>query len=324
MRPSPDANPDAVIENIHALLNEFATRFGRDLNPRGDEYPCGGHIHVGILVRGGFPYGYSPRKTVSVLDAFIGIPTRSLNGCARGDYAYLGSYENKEYGFEYRTPPAAIFADKVVLRQVLDIVQRVAFAVLTNGLTYHTDPVSRAATRESYEELLGYMPEAFLAVCDAGVSVVPETMMAAWMVTIPDVAAATTEDAGYQLLDGRIRFASGTNVYVNDTWDSRATVIFSRAIAAEIGEVENIDPNIYYSLFGIREDHGCVVSGMGYALPYGFYASAHHSHMDHHTMGIPACCRWGDNFDADLAERLSVSVARAIAYDLSAHHRINY
>ena len=321
LRPAPSANPTEVIDNIRALLTEFAQRIGSDLDPRGENAACGGHIHIGVSVRGRFPSIVDTRAAVRALDAFIGVPSLALNGYARGHYAELSNMEFKTYGFEYRTPPAAIFADCDVLAQVFDIARRVMERTLTKGFTYLTN-ANGSATLDSYNRLLGYVPTLFLDMCASGAEEVTDSLMAAWKVEIP--AARRQREplsAPYVIRDALIEFACGLVVTTNDTWDYAAKKVFAVAIS-EYLEEEFIAScgNAHFEMFGLSAERGAVVSGLRVDAPIGFETLVRY---DSGWIGIPAECRY-NLFDYYRTGRVADAVARHIIITLKERGNVCY
>lgn len=101
IRPKAFEKPADVVSYMIGIM----TRLGSDaFSTKGDVYPLGGHIHVGV----GHSYA-PPQDLLYLLDYFLGKPTVKLSGEARSSYKKMGAYETKPWGFEYRTPPAAIF-----------------------------------------------------------------------------------------------------------------------------------------------------------------------------------------------------------------------
>ena len=101
LRPKPSADVGLVV----LRLTEIMKRLKDPISTIGDAVPLGGHIHIGI--------GKSSVPTkdlLYLLDYFLGIPTIDLSGKARGHYKNQSAYECKDWGFEYRTPPSAIFS----------------------------------------------------------------------------------------------------------------------------------------------------------------------------------------------------------------------
>lgn len=115
IRPDPSDDIDTEIENIRPLIAHCPL-----INSCGDVYAIGGHLHAGY----GFMYT-PPQSLLSLLDVFLGIPTVLLSGAARGGYAKLSAYERKQHGFEYRTPPAAIFRNPEICKLSMKIFKNV-------------------------------------------------------------------------------------------------------------------------------------------------------------------------------------------------------
>jgi len=102
LRPAPAESPQQVVKHIHDLLKQVAND-GFEVSTDTDTYPIGGHIHVGIGKE------ISPSQDLlRVFDDFLGAPTQYLT--YRGTYGHLSSYRTQPWGFEYRTPSAAVFA----------------------------------------------------------------------------------------------------------------------------------------------------------------------------------------------------------------------
>ncbi|MEM2941616.1 MAG: hypothetical protein QW304_08740 [Thermoproteota archaeon] len=107
LRPKASADPGEVIDSLAQLIE----RVDVPLSTIGDRFPLGGHIHVGLpgVENEDDVDEKVVRSIVKLLDNFIGKKTLPLSGEARGEYKELGAYEIKPWGFEYRTPPAAVF-----------------------------------------------------------------------------------------------------------------------------------------------------------------------------------------------------------------------
>ena len=115
LRPRPSTTPEGFVENVRPLVAKVAN-MGFILSTIGDHHPLGGHIHFGcsdpeVLIENVEDFLY-------VLDPFLGIPLRETNGRARGGYDVLSAWEEKPYGWEYRTPPVAYYAEFEMLRVV--------------------------------------------------------------------------------------------------------------------------------------------------------------------------------------------------------------
>jgi len=117
IRPAPSSDLRKFISNVRNILKRFAAEYhGYRLSAQGDTYPLGGHVHLSV----------PPNKDIiNLLDNWIGRYVMNLSGNARGSYKRLSAYETKPWGFEYRTPPAAIFLKPQVLYAVLKIIKAV-------------------------------------------------------------------------------------------------------------------------------------------------------------------------------------------------------
>ena len=133
LRPTPSTQPQQVVRSIRQLLKEVS-QHGYEVSTNTPSYALGGHIHVGV---GG---SLTPSKTLlKALDDFLGIPTRYLT-CRRG-YGGCSNFETKPWGFEYRTPSAAIFSHPAVARIALKIVKNlVKLAIQDKDVSYGEVP----------------------------------------------------------------------------------------------------------------------------------------------------------------------------------------
>jgi hypothetical protein len=129
IRPDPSSSINRFLLNVKNVLKDFANRYSYyTLSVQGDRYPLGGHIHLSI----------PPNASVlKLLDNWIGNYVIDLSGGARGSYKRLGAYELKPWGFEYRTPPAAVFLIPDVLKATLVIIKKVLKAYLNGGVALY-------------------------------------------------------------------------------------------------------------------------------------------------------------------------------------------
>lgn len=141
--------PEQVVENLKKLF----TQIGDPITTLGNVYPLGGHIHIGL----GYA-SYPTQDLLWLLDYFLGKPTSRLSGKARGLYMKYGAYEAKPWGFEYRTPPAAIFATPEFARLSMKICKEVTEC-------YHNEQVIRVTTpdpiKEDYLNYCGFSEEEY-------------------------------------------------------------------------------------------------------------------------------------------------------------------
>lgn len=121
-RPAP-GDSEEVTASLETLFNRFRERYERySLLVSGHTYPLGGHIHIGIGRR------IAPTiNLLQLLDDFVGKPTIELSGRARSSYKRLGAYENKQWGFEYRSLPAMVFYNPTLTRIVLKLVHNLVY-----------------------------------------------------------------------------------------------------------------------------------------------------------------------------------------------------
>jgi len=112
-------DPRKVVSNIKKLFKKFSQKYSQyDLSDQGDDYPLGGHIHVGI--------GRSWRPDaglIQILDDFVGRAVIELSGTARDEYKKLGQIRTQPHGFEYRTAPSAVFQNPAITYITLRLVQ---------------------------------------------------------------------------------------------------------------------------------------------------------------------------------------------------------
>ena len=105
LRPSP-GNVKELTDNVTALYKILSDGIGEDVSVfagggYGANAAMGGHIHFNIP---------NQKQFITMLDDFIGRPLKLTNGSSRrgSSYGALAATEDKEYGFEYRTPPSFI------------------------------------------------------------------------------------------------------------------------------------------------------------------------------------------------------------------------
>lgn len=141
IRPEP-GDHIKVTQNIKKLMKRFSEEFDEfQLGDTGNRYPLGGHIHVGI----GMKYR-PPTNLLHVLDDFIGRPVIKLSGKARGSYMVLSEARQQPHGFEYRSPPAAIFQNPAITCIVLKLARNLTKKYLNGDfLSYNDTP-----TEEDY------------------------------------------------------------------------------------------------------------------------------------------------------------------------------
>lgn len=153
IRPKPSHLPAEVVSNMVTIMKRLATSYhGVHLSTRGNRYPLGGHIHVGV----GRPWN-PDGDLVFMLDYFLGKVSIDLSGTARQGYKRMSQYREQDWGFEYRTPPAALFAWPEFARLSLKIC-KVTTECYINGQTIILNP---EPTFEDYWNYCGFTPREY-------------------------------------------------------------------------------------------------------------------------------------------------------------------
>jgi len=154
LRPRPESDLRKFISDIRNILKRFAAEYPRySLSVQGDTYPLGGHIHISIPVNS---------DVIEILDGWIGKLVINLSGGARGSYKKLSAYETKPWGFEYRTPPAAVFLKPQVLFAVLKIMKAVLKEYFSyKGVSLYPTPeeIARLKIEKEWEILNCFIKE---------------------------------------------------------------------------------------------------------------------------------------------------------------------
>jgi uncharacterized protein (DUF2141 family) len=141
LRPAPSSDPHEVIENMKRLFRELKD----PVTVLGNRYPLGGHIHIGVGA------AYRPSNDLLfLLDYFLGKPTIELSGRARDHYKRLSAYEHKNWGFEYRTPPAAIFFTPRFCELALKICQNVTSCYISERTMKVSQPYPLKEDYQNY------------------------------------------------------------------------------------------------------------------------------------------------------------------------------
>jgi len=108
LRPEPSEDPADIVADLVDLFNSLSHL---RVSVKGDKEALGGHIHFGA------PHGKALKPTKPLLDLFdlfIGNHFKETSGSARTDYGRKGDNRIQPWGFEYRTPPASVFATKEI------------------------------------------------------------------------------------------------------------------------------------------------------------------------------------------------------------------
>lgn len=146
-RPKYATTIKSAVKNLKGLITE-ASKQVQGISVAGNYVALGGHIHFGNVGRND--------EFVKILDFYIGFYTIDKSGEKRGQYRRLSSSERKNWGFEYRTPPAMIYKKPQYYYLWIKIAKNLAdnFYIKNIKIVYYTNPLSRP-TKEEYKEYCG-------------------------------------------------------------------------------------------------------------------------------------------------------------------------
>jgi hypothetical protein len=161
LRPKP-----GDIQTVLTSLSDLMGQLPDPISAIGDCAPLGGHIHVGVN-----NYATPPRELLFILDKMLGEVTLPYSGKARGNYSKPSAYESKNWGFEYRTPPAMIFANPVIAELALRICANVTESYVNRRVFLVSGQVGdfedyfnyAKFTKKDYETWIGEL-EAYKAI----------------------------------------------------------------------------------------------------------------------------------------------------------------
>jgi len=149
-RPKPADDADKLTGNMMSIFRQWANLYpSLGLCGKGDRYAIGCHIHFGIksLSANQFIQFNPQRDLLNTLDMFLAKPMWHMNGQARGGYASFSAYENKRYGFEYRSMPGGILSHPEMFDLCVKIGQKIVDKyVNSEPITYEQN----GATEEDY------------------------------------------------------------------------------------------------------------------------------------------------------------------------------
>ena len=147
LRPDPETEPAKLVANLQALIKEC----GRPLSVIGDVYPLGGHVHIG------FPQEIKESCIMSravfckVYDLFVGRPLINLSGKARGSYKQMTAYEQKDWGFEYRTCPSAWLLNPQIALIFIKLIKGITEELINKGtLVVHENSLNGFPSDEDF------------------------------------------------------------------------------------------------------------------------------------------------------------------------------
>ena len=150
LRPKPYEKPSDTVSYMVGVMERLPSDTG--LSVAGNHAPLGGHIHIGVGRE------YLPNSDlVWLLDTFLGRPTLDLSGSQRSSYKCVGQVREQPWGYEYRTPPSAIFAFPEIARISIKIC-KVLTECYINGQTME---INQPLQFEDYWNYAGLIPKEY-------------------------------------------------------------------------------------------------------------------------------------------------------------------
>jgi formylmethanofuran dehydrogenase subunit E len=122
LRPKPAYSPSVLVKNVGRLLLSVPKGVGALPSTMGEEYPLGGHVHIGGVSKDEL------EEALEVVDDAFGHIFYHMNSEARLDSSYgrRGDWRDQPWGMEYRTPPANIWSHPGVALVFLRAIKWVA------------------------------------------------------------------------------------------------------------------------------------------------------------------------------------------------------
>ena len=255
LRPKPGL-PETVANNLRKLLRQFTRRFPNyRLSYSGNRYSVGGHIHVGI--KDLHIDDFQARAIAKVLDDFLGRLVLPLSGAARqrNGYYCLSTYRIQPWGFEYRVPPASVFAHPYFARLCLKICRMVTFTCFDkkwfsytladnhqNEVTYNTP------TLADYKKVCHFKEYEYRDFMEFISRLQHEGEAEKDMLNKWDVPMNT------QARPERVRRPRTTiNIYFSDDWLTSRRAALTQVLRETF---HSLHRNVNIHLFGLREDRG--------------------------------------------------------------------
>ena len=154
LRPSPHAEPEKVVSNMHRIMKNTSSRKPQVLmydwraGTYYKSYSLGGHIHIGhpdlsylsgsssALAREGFA-----GKIATAFDVYLATEVLLKEDIVEaeqrrvGSYGHWGAYRMQQWGVEYRTLPSFIVSP-LFTEGILSIAKVLSYEVLYNGGDY--------------------------------------------------------------------------------------------------------------------------------------------------------------------------------------------
>ena len=271
----------------------------------GHRFAIGGHIHIGVNK----PYAPEP-ELLQLLDDFLGSPFYYCSGKARNCYLGYGLYREQPWGFEYRTPPSAIFYNKKISTIALKIAKNIVYKYLSvkgKPIEYSCPP-----TQDDYKKYAGLRYSEYKAFTKLSKKLTElvrdkEYLVAAWR-----------DNKNYKLAKSpKNKFV--VNISKSDTWNDECFTLIKNAIEPQLNNLAQMYcSNINLNLFGYRDDRGLTsnidINGWGYvgalwSIGYNYYTTYPELRF---SIGMPYKVR-NDKYDArDWIPEIKEGIVRAI------------
>jgi len=299
-RPQASANPKEVADRLEKLFSRFVSNQPNTrLLCSGHRFAIGGHIHIGVNK----PYAPEP-ELLQLLDDFLGSPFYYCSGKARNCYLGYGLYREQPWGFEYRTPPSAIFYNKKISTIALKIAKNIVYKYLSvkgKPIEYSCPP-----TQDDYKKYAGLRYSEYKAFTKLSKKLTElvrdkEYLVAAWR-----------DNKNYKLAKSpKNKFV--VNISKSDTWNDECFTLIKNAIEPQLNNLAQMYcSNINLNLFGYRDDRGLTsnidIDGWGY-VEYNYYTTYPELRF---SIGMPYKVR-NDKYDArDWIPEIKEGIVRAI------------
>ena len=245
-RPQASANPKEVADRLERLFSRFIlNQPDTRLLCSGHRFAIGGHIHIGVNK----PYAPEP-ELLQLLDDFLGKPFYYCSGKARNCYLGYGLYREQPWGFEYRTPPSAIFYNKKIATIALKIAKNIVYKYLSvkgKPIEYSYPP-----TQDDYKKYAGLNQSEYKAFTRLS-----ETLTN--LVRDKDYLIAAWKDNKNYKLGKRSRSKFIVDITKSDTWRDDCFSMIKDNLKPKLHELaKHFKSDINLNLFGYREDRGLV------------------------------------------------------------------
>ena len=259
LRPRPSHMPETVVRNIKNLLKRFTHSYpGYKLSYDGRRFSVGGHIHSGV--RGVTITNEMARTMALVMDDFIGKLVIPLAGSARqySSYNTLTKFRVQPWGFEYRTPPAAAFANPRMAKLCMKACRMICFTFMNKKRFSYQD----APTVADYKNICHFTAaehDEFKTLCSQLRNDSNKDLMAKWGVNVVPYRRTRRTTAAPAAPVVQIPVAPALSIQFSDDWNNSRRAQIESAIRAMFTPTTL---SINLDLFGLRADRGHVTAGI--------------------------------------------------------------